>query len=165
MCIRDSWISVAIQPQFELAKEYWYRSLLKQDRFNEALAYLNTLEPEDWPPAKSFRPDPYEGEVREWLPGLMSVVTGNEKPWVQRKLLWVFERTFDHRWSLYSADEFVKILKGIEKLEGGKQWIRGSQRLWGKRMLFETAPTVDASLESFLEGYGVVLNTDNAPKE
>jgi hypothetical protein len=155
-----AWILIAIPSQRELGKEYRYRSLLKEDSFKQALAYLNTLEPEDWPRAKSFRPDPYDGEVREWLPGLMAEVRGNEKQWIQKKLIWVFERTFDHRWSLYSGDELVTILKGTEKFEGGKDWIRGSRGLWGKPMIFESSPATTTNLISFLEGYGVTVSAD-----
>src|SRR5688572_16489670 len=133
LIVAAGWVCAAIVPQKELAKEFRYRSLLEKGDYRRALVYLNSLEPEHWPPAKSFRPDPYEGEVRRWLPGLMEVVSGSEKRWVQEKLLWVFERTFEHRWQVFSADEFEKIVKGIEKLDGGKEWIRASGRLWGRQ--------------------------------
>ena len=155
-----AWALAAIIPQSELRNEWRYRENLERGSFREALAFLNTLEPRDWPPAKSFRPDPYEGEVREWLPGLMDVVSGKEKRWVQEKLLWVFERTFEHRWQVFSAEEFVKILKGIEKLDRGKEWIGASGRLWGKQdYMMGVGPDYSTNLVELLEGYGVKVET------
>ena len=83
LCIAVIWGALAILPQQELAKEWKYRALLEGRKPGEALAYLNTLEAKDWPPARSFRPDPYEFEVWRLFPDLMEQVNGSEKPWVQ----------------------------------------------------------------------------------
>jgi hypothetical protein len=162
LLVAAGWVCAAIIPQKELAKEFRYRSLLEEGDYRAALVYLNTLEPEDWPPAKGFRPDPYEGEVRRWLPGLMDVVSGNEKRWVQEKLLWVFERTFEHRWKIFSGEEFVRILKGVERLDGGNDWIRASGQLWGQQEEEWPRfgdPAYSTNLVQLLEGYGVKVET------
>src|SRR5688500_17293150 len=149
----------AIIPQKELRNESRYRTYLEEGSFREALAFLNTLEPRDWPPAKSFRPDPYEGEVWRWLPGLMEQVTGREKRWVQEKLLWVFEETFGHRMNWFSEEDLWKILKGVERMEGGKEWIRASGPLWKKPDHWDNSAAEGTNLVSYLEGYGVKIET------
>ena len=118
------------------------------------------MEPGHWPAAKSFRPDPYEWEVREWLPGLMGVVTGNEKRWVQEKLLWVFERTFEHRVRLFTEGQVVSILRGVEKLEGGREWIRSSEKLWTQPQKWPNEGVAGTNLVQFLGGYGVKVDVD-----
>jgi len=159
-----AWAVAAIIPQKELWNESRYRTYLEEGSFREALAFLNTLEPRDWPPAKSFRPDPYEWEVREWLPGLMRAVAGNEKRWVQEKLLWAFERTFEHRVSLFTEEALVTILRGVEKLDGGKEWIRSSEKLWTREPDWDEKPAEGTNLVQFLERYGVKANWSEAVK-
>ena len=141
------WFGIAVQPQSELAKEFHYRRHLRQEKFREALAYLNRLEPDDWPPAKSFRPDPYEAEVWIWLPGLMREVTANEKHWVQQRLLWVFERTFEHGLARFDEKQYLEILRGIERFEGGEKWITGSAKLWTQLRDLEDFPELMKYLE------------------
>ncbi|HVK58378.1 MAG TPA: hypothetical protein VM735_06325 [Candidatus Kapabacteria bacterium] len=154
LCIAVIWGALAILPQQELAKEWKYRALLEGRKPGEALAYLNTLEAKDWPPARSFRPDPYEFEVWRLFPDLMEQVNGSEKPWVQEKLLWVFERTFDHRFTRYKEEDYLKILKGIEKFESGEKWIRESEVRWKENpMILGRADWTN--LVSYLEGKGV----------
>ena len=95
----------------------------------------------------------------------MEAVNGSEKRWVQEKLLWVFERTFEHHWQLFSADEFEKIVKGIEKLDGGKEWIRASGRLWGRQDYhLGVGPDYSTNLVELLEGYGVKVESKEAEK-
>jgi hypothetical protein len=160
-----AWIGIAIQPQKELKREFRYRSHLENSEFREALTYLNTLEPTDWPPAKSFRPDPYEYEVWSWLPGLMSEVTGKEKAWVQEKLLWVFERTFEHGLahgrSRFDGKQFLQILQGIERFEGGDQWIRNSRELWEQVRDVEDL----TELLIYLNSKGIQLKTEEEPSD
>ncbi|MGZ8939023.1 MAG: hypothetical protein ACXW32_07420 [Limisphaerales bacterium] len=157
------WLAAAVVPQQELATEFRYRSYLEEGKFREALAYLNTLEPRDWPPAKSFRPDPYEGEVWNWLPGLLAEVTGREKRWVQRKLLWVFEETFGHRRNRFSEEQYLEMLRGTERLERGKEWIGTSEELWKKPMVSWWMRGW-TNLASYLEGHGVKIETKESAK-
>lgn len=159
------WLAAAMVPQWELATEFRYRSYLEEGKFGEAMAYLNGLEPKDWPSAKSFRPDPYEGEVWRWLPGLMGEVTGREKRWVQAKLLWVFEETFRHRFNRFSGEDLWKILEGVEKMNGGKDWIRASDPLWKKPGHWHNSPAEGTNLVSYLEGYGVKIETKESAAE
>jgi hypothetical protein len=154
------WFGIAVQPQSELAKEFHYRRHLRQEKFREALAYLNKLEPDDWPPAKSFRPDPYEAEVWNWLPGLMLEVTANEKHWVQQRLLWVFERTFEHGLARFDEKQYLEILRGIERFEGGEKWITGSEKLWTQLRDLEDFP----ELVKYLEEKGIDI-VDDQPAE
>jgi hypothetical protein len=149
------WIGLAVQPQRELAREWKYRALLKKWETRDALAYLDTLDLEDWPSAKPFRPDPYEFEVWDLLPPLMEQVTGNEKPWVQQKFLWVFERTFDHRYRRFSEEDYLKILSGIAKFERGEDWIRGSAEKWNRN--FTVSRRGWTNLATYLEAKGVKL--------
>ena len=158
LILAAAWLAAAIVPQGELAKEYRYVELLNRKETRDALAYLNTLEPEDWPAAKSFRPDPYEFEVWDLLPPLMAEMTGNEKRWVQEKFLWVFERTFDHRFTQFSEEQFLEMLKAVEKFERGKSWIEGSDELWTKSRAHAMGWT---NLVGYLDGHGVKLE----PKE
>jgi hypothetical protein len=157
------WAGVAVVPQQELAKEWKYRAMLERGDTRDALAYLNTLEPEDWPPAKSFRPDPYEYEVYKQLPRLMEQVTGTEKLWVQEKLLWVFEKTFDHWVKRFQESDYLKILNGVEKLERGEEWIRSSQEFWTNRPT-NLRNRGWTNLVEYLEAKGVTVETRKAEK-
>ena len=157
-----AWAAVAVQPQRELAREWKYRTLLKGWKMRAALAYLNTLDSRDWPPAKSFRPDPYEFEVWDLLPALMEQVTGNEKRWVQERLLWVFERTFEHRYSRFSEEDHLKILSGIAKFERGEDWVRASAEKWNEDTAL--AQRGWTNLASYLEKRGVGLIKKEKPE-
>lgn len=152
-----AWAGAAVVPQNELARESKYRALLNSYETRDALAYLNTLEAKDWPPAKPFRPDPYEFEVWNILPPLMEQVTGNEKPWVQERLLWVFERTFEHRFTRYEEEDYLKILSGIEKFETGSAWIKTREELWSRPLMWHLDNWT--SLVSYLEAKGVKIDT------
>jgi hypothetical protein len=91
----------------------------------------------------------------------MEQVTGNEKPWVQEKLLWVFDQTFGHRFPRFKEENYLKILNAIEKFEGGEEWIRNSAEFWNKRPRFILPWT---NLVSHLEAKGVTVKIEAAPK-
>lgn len=161
LCVA-AWAGAAIVPQQELAKEWNYRVLLKRSETRDALTYLNTLDLKDWPAAKPFRPDPYEFEVWTLLPRLMEQVTGNEKPWVQEKLLWVFERTFDHWMTRFKEEDYLRILKGIDKLKGGEEWVKNRAELWNRPMMWRLEKWTN--LVGQLEAKGIEIETGKRDK-
>lgn len=62
------WIAVAIVPQQELAKSVTVEKLMASGKSREALDYLSRHQPDDFAPARTLPPKPYETSLFEKLP-------------------------------------------------------------------------------------------------
>lgn len=147
------WIAVAILPQRELARTVAYQRLIEAGEHRKALEYLNARKPEDFAPARSLPPLPYERSLFEQLPSLIAASTEQDVPWVREHLMRRLDEMATHlgnRWRSrgvlrelpdMSRDEivrnlkygityfknspqpFVQILDGIERFPEGRAWI------------------------------------------
>jgi len=81
------WVIVAIPNQRQLWHSAQVEVMMKEERFQELLAYYSSHERKDFAPARILPPKMYEGSSFTQLPLLISRLDGKEPPWVRELMV------------------------------------------------------------------------------
>jgi hypothetical protein len=81
------WVVVAIPNQRQLWHSAQVDEMIKEERFQELLAYYSSHERKDFAPARILPPKMYEGSSFTQLPLLISRMDGKEPPWVRELMV------------------------------------------------------------------------------
>lgn len=141
------WVGVSIVPQVELARNSTAEKLLAQNNPRAALDYLARHQPGQFAPARTLPPKPYEHSVFEQLPMCLDAVQPSDPAWVREFLVQRLNETMVHyrprwggmrtnteaeqvesvrdglRWYQQGADDFSKLLNGLERIPEGQTWL------------------------------------------
>jgi hypothetical protein len=144
------WIAIAFVPQRELANTMRFERLLAAGRAREALDVLASRKPEDFAPARTLPPKPFERSLFTELPEVFGAIQVSDPPWVRELMLSRLDVMVSHAgpgwrrgvdttqprdkqvdlvlsglsWHGPDADGLVKLLSGLQRLPDGDAWLK-----------------------------------------
>jgi hypothetical protein len=146
------WIAVTVPAQLKLRLNHAMETALADGRIRQALDVMKTHRPEDFAPARSLPPKPYEWRSAEELGTLMAQLRKDDPEWMHlhflRRVKQVIHAGIDRTpsWDMATAltvDQlrhgwwrgsepaaWLGILHGLDQSASGQAWRDGQPVLW-----------------------------------
>jgi hypothetical protein len=143
------WMGIAILPLIELRRNLTIENLLAEGKARAALDYLSSLQPDQFAPARTLPPKPYESSVFKELPECFNVVRSSDPVWVRGFLVQRLDEMMVHygpRWSKSESEDdqikhirfgversrtdaasLVALLDGLARIPEGQAWLATNQ--------------------------------------
>ena len=137
------WIVIALPAQHQTRRSAKLERLVRESKYADAVNYMASHRPADFAPTRQLPPKPFDFEVFEQLPGLISAVKTNHPVWVRQHFVVRMEQFTSHfrpwsknestnvmKWSTridsmryFAATNHVPLILNLASYPEGLQWI------------------------------------------